>query len=102
MAAVVGFADGEFHGRTFACDAGRGKGEAGLKMMCAFPGLRRTRVAPSCTLTAMRRCGPKALHKPAQGKRGTSAALGLPWKKDHALKGRHRLPRPFRAWFILA
>jgi len=38
--------------------------------------------------------GPKALRKPAQGKRGTSAALGIAFKKDKALKGRDKLCRP--------
>ena len=33
--------------------------------------------------------GPKARDKPAQGKRGTSAALGCRWYSDNALKGRH-------------
>jgi len=31
---------------------------------------------------------------------GTSAALGMAWEQDKALKGRHKLSRPFRAWFI--
>ena len=33
--------------------------------------------------------GPKARDKPAQGKRGTSAALGCWLVSDNALKGRH-------------
>ena len=33
--------------------------------------------------------GPKARDKPAQGKRGTSAALGCWLVSDKALKGRH-------------
>ena len=40
---------------------------------------------------------------PAQGKRGTSAALGLRFKKDKALKGRdngERWCRPFGAWIV--
>ena len=52
--------------------------------------------------------------KPAQGKRvrrvravrpfyaGTSAALGLAFEKDKALKGRHTLSRPFRALILFA
>ena len=39
-------------------------------------------------LTAPLYRGPKALHKPAQGKRGTSAVLDFAYKKDKALKGR--------------
>ena len=54
----------------------------------------------SCTLNAMLRSGPKALHKPAQGKRGTSAALGLVAKRNNALKGLRMVSRPFRALFI--
>jgi hypothetical protein len=38
--------------------------------------------------------GQSALHKPAQGKRGTSAALGWHSKNDKALKGLCKLPRP--------
>ena len=46
--------------------------------------------------------GPKALDKPAQGKRGTSATLGIAWKKGQSPEGAaHGLSRPFRAMFIL-
>src|SRR5258708_6416071 len=48
----------------------------------------------------MLRSGPKARHKPAQGKRGTSAVLGFICKMDKAVKGLHRLPRPFSALSI--
>ncbi len=41
--------------------------------------------------------GQRPGNKPAQGKRGTSAALGVAFKKDKALKGRRTLSRRFRA-----
>ena len=44
--------------------------------------------------------GPKALHKPARGKRGTSAALGIGSKNNKALKGRGNVRRPFRALIL--
>ena len=43
--------------------------------------------------------GPKARHKPAQGKTASFAvaALGSTSSMNKALKGRHTLSRPFRA-----
>jgi len=54
----------------------------------------------SCALKATLRSGSKALHKPAQGKRGTSAALGVVEKRGNAPKGLRMGSRPFRALFI--
>ena len=52
--------------------------------------------------------GPKARDKPAQGKRGTSAALGCWLVSDKALKGRHHFadgrhnfPAPFQGFVPL-
>ncbi len=52
-------------------------------------------------LTAPLYRGPKARHKPAQGKRGTSAALGFAFKKRQSPeRARQHVCRPFRALFI--
>jgi len=50
-----------------------------------------------CDSTRIRNEHQRCFNKPAQGKRGTSAALGVELKKNKALKGRHTLSRPFRA-----
>src|SRR6266446_5019773 len=55
---------------------------------------------PAQASPAMLHRGPKALHKPAQGKRGASAALGILEKRNNALKGLRMVSRPFRALFI--
>ena len=45
--------------------------------------------------------GPKARDKPAQGKRGTSAALGCRSVSDKALKGRHNFAAPLQGFVPL-
>ena len=62
--------------------------------------MRRSSGPTACSSEMRPSSGPKALHKPAQGKRGTSAALGIAFKKDKALKGRDNVCRPFRALFM--
>ena len=45
--------------------------------------------------------GPKARDKPAQGKRGTSAALGCWLVSDKALKGRHNFAALLQGFVLL-
>ena len=50
------------------------------------------------TLNTIQKEHQRCANKPAQGKRGTSAALGIRFYSDKAVNGRRKLSRPFGAF----